>query len=208
MDVLGKTEVWDRELPAFLEHLLCSPPSFQLPSSRASLKPHCTVLFQVLCPIDPSVPLPLLPTSTELSFTLALATASLIMGVALFVHMCVSGSWQRPEVLASGLPQATHPINSFTIELGKVFKFKCYRVFFAKGNVSYSGPLALYSVLRATWARSTWILTKPSLPQAQSPVFILQQLEANRLLPRQVNISDQLEQSPCSNVPGARTSTA
>ena len=74
-----------------------------------------------------------------------------------------------------------------------------------KGKVSYSGPLAHYSEVKATWARSAWILTKPSLPQAQSPMFILQQLEAYGLLPRQVNLSGQLVQSLCSDVPGARS---
>ena len=48
---------------------------------------------------------------------------------------------------------------------------------------------------------------KAQLLQARSPVFILQQLDANRLLPRQANISGQLEGSACSNVPGARTSS-
>lgn len=94
------------------------------------------------------------------------------------------------------------------LNLEKVFEFKFHRVFFAEGKVSYSEPLAHYSEVRATWARSAWILTKPSLPQAQIPMFILQQLEAYRLLPRQVNISGQLVQSPCLNVPGARTSSA
>lgn len=37
-------------------------------------------------------------------------------------------------------------------------------------------------------------------------MFILQQLEARRLLPRQVNISSQLVHTPCSDMRGAGTS--
>ena len=81
------------------------------------------------------------------------------------------------------------------LNLEKGFKFRytvivmMVMVMIVKGKASSSGPHAHYSEVRATWSRSAWIVMKPSLPQTQSPVFILQQLEAYGLLRRQVNLS-------------------
>lgn len=107
--------------------------------------------------------------------------------IALFV--CLSCLQERVE-LFSVLGPGNIFILFFVIEFGKGFKIKILLFFsFWEPSFIFWASCSFFRG-RATWARSSQALTKPSLPWAQSPVFILQQLEAYRLLCRQVNTSD------------------
>ena len=118
------------------------------------------------------------------------------MGIAWSEHVDASGSYleaRGPGFCAVPSQCIQEIIALLNSEKGFKFRYTVIMmmvmVMIVKGKASYSGPHAHYSEVRATWARSAWILMKPSLPQAQNPVFILQQLEAYGLLRRQVNLS-------------------
>lgn len=207
---LGTTDVWDQELPWPSQNVffvLLFPFLTHLPGPLSNL--HSQSFPRCSGPLTSPSPLPLHPLLLNSPFTLPFKH-SIPDHENCFICARVC-KWKLREARGPGfyaVPRQYIQEIVLLLNLEKVFEFKFHRVFFAEGKVSYSGPLAHYSEVRATWARSAWILTKPSLPQAQIPMFILQQLEAYRLLPRQVNISGQLVQSPCLNVPGARTSSA
>lgn len=172
MGVLGNNwRLRPRASLTFPECFLCSSLSFSHSSSRASLKPSlCSHSPDALAhwPLPP--PCHCTPLLLNSPFTLPF-NHSIPDHENCFICARVC-KWKQREARGPGfyaVPRRYIQEIVLLLNLEKVYKFKFHRVFFAEGKVSYSGPLAHYSEVRATWARSAWSWQSPASPKLRSP---------------------------------------